>query len=480
MIIQLNSKPMTITTKPKQTVLLLLLGLFFLCIRPDFTSAQEGPDIFLSVPMGYPAVYAKDSPEDAYVGQLACFMQIAARVQLVRSAKAMDKISELFIEAANLEPDPCAREYLNAMSVQVKWNSFAPLSPPWTELEQNKAEILFFPQTQEKTGPVDSVIYVNDHAETFKYREYTKRYLLMQNNLPYSTRPSVPVSGFAPQLKLADLVYSSFPFTTSLVYPGPEAFYSAEYNTFKVVIFKNMVEAYVECILTPIAAKIIDAPVPQPVDAGSYLAILVLHKITHQLGPVLEVKTMTTATTAPNMQTKDKATEPTRGKRGEKPKQKLVLASEFIGPLFPVAEELKTQVLAIHNVSLLMDEGLISQAEQTSIYTAYVVGLVDKIRREPFGEAGKAEVIQFNYLMKSGVIGFSLTSQKLFIQAALFPITIKALAKRVLDTYSYPSIIIKEYGQLGPELNMLINHLHDIPYTFQLDWQLQRMRTKQK
>ena len=90
-----------------------------------------------------------------------------------------------------------------------------------------------------------------------KYNEYTKRFNRMQDNLPYSQKPQITYTARSPKIKIANLVYSSADYKKSLVYPGRNVYYTPDSGGFKIVIFKNMLEAITAFILKPIAQKVL-------------------------------------------------------------------------------------------------------------------------------------------------------------------------------------------------------------------------------
>jgi hypothetical protein len=450
-----------------------------------------------------------------------------------------EKIAALLNQAAAIEADDCHKRYLNELAKGVHEDTFSTVVPEWFNLEKNKSEIVFLPNKKHLKRQLflklyvpidwsrinfpglepaqqyrlkglqpdddaeykifDTVVYMNDEEQTWRFEEFTGRFDKMQNNLPSRKKPKVTYTARAPSIKIARLVYSSMPNMVCLVYPTPQMFQLyqdyPQHQTFKIVIFKNLIDAYVECMLKPIAKKILvdttvyvetgtDAGkrkkdkgtavtakpslVPVSVDGDSYLSILVLHKIAHHMGPIFSLRpkigkssTGKTTTASPTNQ-----------------EMVLYLYSDLMGPSFFTAEELKCRAVALHQIPLLIEEGLIPGKKQAAIYATYLVSLVERLRKDP-GSTNpliRADIVQFNYLLKKGAIFFNINSKKLSVQLPLFQSGIEELAKITLERSSTFFQVLQEHGQLTPELTEIVNNLEDIP--IKKEFQLERWNDK--
>lgn len=426
--------------------------------------------------------------------QLSYFMEITESIDILNqidwfkpyNRKLKEKISRLLKGAAAIEPDQCHKKYLNALSKWVLEDTFHSLDPEWFDLEENKIEIifagaenhiqqelllkLFFPidwetfnfenaDPQERlaslsaSGTVsnkifDTFIYTNDFEETRVVEQYIKLFNKMLDNLPPYTAPKVPYTQKAPPIKIARLVYSSLPQGFSLVYPDPQVFYRS--GRFKIVIFKNIIESYVQCILKPIAGKIFSDNRQMHVDTESYLSNLVMHKISHHIGPVFALRAKSYKVNT------------------AKKEKELKFISEILGYLSIVIEELKARVIGLHNTSVLIEEGLIPREKENDIYAAYLVSLVDRLRKKP---RSQAENVQFNYLLKKGGIVYNINTGKLSIQPGNFVNVVKELTEKVLKNYTSPYSFINRYKEPGPELQAILDNLEEIPVKtdFQFD-----------
>lgn len=469
--------------------------------------------------------------------QLNYFLEIAGIVETINQTsffkpfnkESKEKISDLLIKAAEIEPDECYKKYLLSLSYEVLNDRFYSPVPEWFHLEENKTEIVFLhdevhmqrelwlksflssfpidwehfnfqdlapfgaaPATGASTVPhkiFDTFIFVNDIEETQRFEEYIKRFDKLDSHVPYQTREKVvPYTADIPPIKITHLVYSSLPGRVSFVYPGREEFYHQ--GRFKIIIFKNLIDAYVECILKPLSEKLLSEHHLKSVeiDSASYLSNLVMHKLSHHMGPVFLLQ--------PGQKEKDKMAGDTtggmKGMKGEesdkerletreiwsqkqkadqeaqKEEMELKLIAETLGDTFWIIEEIKASVIAIYNTSVLIEERLIPRENEMNIYATYLVSLVDKLRKDPTNPLRAAYAVQLNYLLRNGAVNFNINTKKLSIDLSLFPKVMETLVGIVIRYYQSPYQVIRG-GGITQELQAILENLKEFPKNVNID-----------
>jgi hypothetical protein len=469
--------------------------------------------------------------------QLNYFLEIAGIVETINQTnffkpfnkKSKEKISDLLIKAADIEPDECYKKYLLALSFEVLNDRFHSPVPEWFHLEENKTEIVFLhdqvhmrrelwvklflssfpidwehinfqdlppfvagPATPASTGPhkiFDTFIFVNDIEETQRFEEYIKRFDKLDSHVPYQTREKVVhYTADIPPIKVARLVYSSLPGRVSFVYPDREEFYHQ--GRFKIIIFKNLIDAYAACILKPLSEKVLaDHHLKSvEIDSASYLSNLVMHKLSHHMGPVFLLQ--------PGQKEKDKmARDKTGGMKGmkggesdrerfetreiwsqkqktgqadKKEEMELKLIAETLGDTFWVIEEIKASVIAIYNTSVLIEERLIPSENEMNIYATYLVSLVDKLRKDPTNPLRAAYAFQLNYLLRNGAVSFNINTKRLSIDLSLFPGVLETLAGIVIRSYQSPYQVIRG-GGITQELQSILENVKEFPTDVNID-----------
>src|SRR4029077_9967595 len=137
----------------------------------------------------------------------------------------------------------------------------------------------------------------------------------------------------------------------------------------KKIFFKNFMDARVNEIILPLARRIMRPDQAAQASADGYLAMVMMHEISHGLGP---------------------AYSRIAGKQ--------VDIREAIGPAFPGLEEAKADVVGMFALKWLVDHGALPKARLEEYYASYVAGIFRTVR---FGIAeahGQAEMMEFNYL----------------------------------------------------------------------------------
>jgi hypothetical protein len=459
--------------------------------------------------------------------QLEYFLEIAGSVETMNQTnffkpydkESKEKISGLLIQAAEIEADECHKKYLLSLSYEVLNDRFYSRVPDWFNLEENKTEIVFLPDELHKQRELwlklffrsfilfhptpaasaalaskvphkifDTFIWVNDKEETQRFEEYIQRFDKLDRHVPYQARERVvPYTTKIPPIKVTHLVYSSLPGWVSIVYPAPEVFYRQ--GRYKIVIFKNLIDAYVKCILKPLSENILSDHQLKSIeiDSAFYLSNLVMQKLSYHMGPMFLLqagdkkmvekdKNITYGMKGMKGGESDRDRLGSRevwsqrqkaGQEDKKEEMELKLISDTLGDSFWIVEEIKAGVLAIYNTSVLIDEGLISREDEMNIYATYLVSLLDKLRKDPTNPLNTAYSFQLNYLLRNGAVSFNINTKRLSIDLALFPGVMGTLADIVIKNYQNPSPLLR--GGLMPELQAILNNLKEIPADVNID-----------
>jgi hypothetical protein len=170
----------------------------------------------------------------------------------------------------------------------------------------------------------------------------------------------------------------------------------------KKIFFKNFMDARVNNVILPIAGKMLSAEQTKDVSGEGYLTGVILHEISHGLGP---------------------AYAQVDGKQ--------VAINEAIGPAYSGLEEAKADVTGIFLAKWLVDQKLIPAAELNGIYASYVAGIFRTLR---FGTAeahGRAELMEFNVLLEHNAISQGADG-RFAIDYAAMPAAIAALDTKLL------------------------------------------------
>jgi hypothetical protein len=133
-----------------------------------------------------------------------------------------------------------------------------------------------------------------------------------------------------------------------------------------------------------------------------YLAVVVMHEMSHGLGP---------------------AYARVNGKQAD--------IRESMGPIYSGLEEAKADIVGLYGLDWLMNKGVLPKSRARDYYASHVAGIFRTVR---FGTAeahAKAEMMEFNYFVEQGAITRD-ASGRYAIDFAKFPVAVASLAKELL------------------------------------------------
>lgn len=448
------------------------------------------------------------------------------------------KIARWLTSASEIETQDCHKKYLQELSGTIReLGRFSVDLPPWVSVEQNPAEIVF-PRADRYSAAIwvlqtffnlptgihywgkgnffDAFVYVNNPDDTLKFKEYTAVFSLMQDHL-YAlsvlsrSRQEISYSPVAPTFKISQLVFSSQPEIrgVTLVYPDIDDAVQDTTNgkykiegedDFKIVVFKNLVEAYFEGVFKPISACVLTGEQVWTLDSDVYLSNLIMRRIALHLGPVFVIvpKGQDSAGGAGGAGEKKQQKQVQKGKI----EMELKTIPEILGNLFPVVEAVKSQAVAVYSTPVLINNGLLPDDKAKTVYLTYLVTLIDRLRNTPremiaTQQTGKknweellgdpnnenylADLIQFNYLLGKESILLNIGNRTLDIDRAKFETAIGELTGEVVRLMTYPNYdsarwFIEKNSAVPPQLSEILKSVEGIPS--QVKFQLEKPKVK--
>ena len=139
----------------------------------------------------------------------------------------------------------------------------------------------------------------------------------------------------------------------------------------KKIFFKNFMDARVNFVILPIAQKLMQPAQAAKASGEGYLAGTLLHEICHGLGPAFS-------------------------RQGGKQ----VDIREAIGPAYSGLEEAKADVVGMFGLKWLVDHKALPADRLEEYYASYVAGLFRTLRFGTGEAHGRAEMMEFNYLLR--------------------------------------------------------------------------------
>lgn len=206
----------------------------------------------------------------------------------------------------------------------------------------------------------------------------------------------------------------------------------------KKIFFKNFMDARVNVVILPLARKILRPSDAAKASAGGYLADVMMHEISHGIGPAFARKD---------------------GKQ--------VDIREAIGPLYSGLEEAKADVTGMFGLQWLLDHGALPKDRTEEFYASYVAGVFRTLRFGTGEAHGRAQMMEFNYLSEQGAITRD-AGGVYAIDYAKMPAALASLAKELLEIEATGDRArgeawFRKYGEMPADLREALARTRDIP-----------------
>lgn len=361
-------------------------------------------------------------------------------------AEFLKPMSKALGEAAALSPDPAFANFLRLRAAALLSDDYYQSDLAWLDLKDPKFDVIFAPYETYldgllgvKTSYGASILVRND-AETRKLAVYQKYVPDIQDALPVDAadRPSkrghlTPMEVMDAPYRAGDLLYGYQAVADNL--PNDPRVHQEKGS--KKIFFKNFMDARVNFVILPVAKKLMEPAQSAKASAEGYMAGTLLHEIAHELGPVFAHA---------------------NGKQ--------VDIRDAIGPAFSGLEEAKADVVGIFGLKWLVDHNAMPKERLEEYYASYVAGIFRTLRFGAGEAHGRAETMEFNYLLENHVL--TVAGGRYKIDYSRMPEAIARLARELLQMEATGDRARTEgwfnkYGKIPAELTGALAAAKDIP-----------------
>ncbi len=170
----------------------------------------------------------------------------------------------------------------------------------------------------------------------------------------------------------------------------------------KKIFFKNFMDARVNYVVLPLAKYLMPAPQAGRASGEGYLAAVVLHEISHGLGPAFA-----------------------------RVNGKQTPITEALGPVYSALEEAKADMVGMFGLQWLMDHGALPKNRAEEYYASYVAGIFRTLRYGTAEAHGRAEMMEFNFLLEQKAIVRS--GGKYAVDYTRIPAAMAQVSKELLE-----------------------------------------------
>jgi len=347
----------------------------------------------------------------------------------------LDPAAKSLREAADLSDDKDFAQFLRLRADALLSDDYYPSDLKWLDLKNPKIDVIFAPYETYLDDALgvktsyEAAILIRNEPESAKLALYQKYVPDIQDALPLAAADKPSKRGQPTPMEVVDA-----PFRTGDLLHGYQAVADNLPNDPRIhdtkgtkkIFFKNFMDARVNNVVLPLAKYLMPETQAAQASGEGYLAAVVLHEISHGLGP---------------------AYSRVNGKQ--------VPITEAIGPVYSSLEEAKADVVGMYGLAWLMDHGALPKNRAQEYYSSYVAGIFRSVRYGVAEAHGRAEMMEFNYLVEQK--GVNRVADKYEVDFSKMPAAIASLSKELLTIEatgdrSRAEAWFNRYDKMPPEL----------------------------
>jgi hypothetical protein len=358
----------------------------------------------------------------------------------------LEPMAQALRDAAALSADPAFANFLRQRADALLADDYYASDLAWLDLKDPRFDVIFGPYDTYlddllavKSSYSGSVLIRNEE-ESRKLALYQRFVPEIQEALPLNPadRPSkrgqpAPMEVMDAPYRAGDLRHGYQAVADDL----PDDPRIVEKKGTKRIFFKNFMDARVRYVILPIAEKLIAPAQAAQASAEGYLACTVMHEISHGLGPAYARK---------------------NGKQ--------VDINEVIGPAYAALEEAKADVTGMFGLAWLVDHNALPRKRIEEYYASYVAGIFRTIRFGTGEAHGRAEMMEFNYLVENQAL--SHAAGRYTIDYARLPAVLAQLNKELLiieasGDRARAEALFAKYDKMPVELTTALAAVQGVP-----------------
>ena len=375
-------------------------------------------------------------------------------------ADLLGEAAALLTEAADILVDPSNRElikssdytslatYLRSRAAAFASNDYFQSDMDWMDVRDNIIDVTIGPYEVYEDGlngykaAFEAFIAVRHPSDSAALADLKGFLPGMERNLPVADEYKNMNRGTDSPISVVDVVFvggDSKAGVQTIAFNLPNDERVREAKGSKKVMLKNISRAKYDQILVPIANEVLNLTQLGSVNFDSYFTNVLMHELAHGLGPGKIVKDGRETTVSRELKT-----------------------------LYTPLEEAKADIMGLYNKAYLVEQGYIDADELKRSYICFLPGFFRAIRFGTHEAHGKANLIEYNYLMEKGAITLAPESDRYFVHTDKMPAAVRELTKELtmiqaLGDYAQAEAFLEKYGQVPPELERQLEKLRDIP-----------------
>jgi hypothetical protein len=386
----------------------------------------------------------------------------------------LDRAAALLKEAADILTDPAntakfsqgvdyttLATYLRSRADAFASNDYFQSDMDWMDVKNNVIDVTIGPyETYEDKlngykAAFETFIAIRHPADSERLASIKSYLQLLENSLPISQEHKNPNRGSESPISVVDLVLSAGDTragvqTVAFNLPNDERVREAKGS--KKVLLKNVSQAKYEKILVPIAQAVLDPTQLEYVDFDAYFTNTLMHEMAHGLGPGTIRRPDGSETTV----------------------------SRELKELYAPLEEAKADITGLYCQKILVNKGFFPPETDARGYVSFLPGFFRAIRFGATAAHGKANMIEFNFMLEQGAITLDPTSDRFRVNLTKMPSAVETLTNRLLmiqalGDYNQAAAFIAKYGETTPDVQRMLDRLKDIPVDIEPNYSAEKL-----
>ncbi|MBV8202570.1 MAG: Zn-dependent hydrolase [Acidobacteria bacterium] len=411
-------------------------------LYPEGATRQQIEAYVAAHPAARKAIYDEHAVIRLQGAQLVAVpYHVAYHEYLVRAARALR-------EAAALSGEPAFADFLRLRAAALLDDDYYRSDLAWLDLVNPKFDVIFAPYEvylDDLLGVKTSygaAVLVRNEAESAKLAVFQKYVPDLQDALPLRAEDRPSKHG-----RVAPMEVMDSPFRAGDLRHGYQAVADNLPNDPRVherkgskrIFFKNFMDARVRDVILPVAKRLMRVDQAAKASAGGYLAVVMMHEISHGLGPAFA-----------------------------RVGGKQVDIRAAIGPVYSGLEEAKADVTGMYGLAFLMAHGALPGERREEYYSSYVAGIFRTVRFGTGEAHGRAEMMELNFLVEQGAIARDPRSGRYVIDFAKIPAALSTLTRELLQIEATGNrrraeVWFARYGAMPAELKSALAAAADVP-----------------
>jgi hypothetical protein len=360
------------------------------------------------------------------------------------------KLSELLSGAADVEPHPSFRAFLEQRAKDLLTDDYYRSETMWVGLEHNPLDFVVGPYEvyeDELLGlkaSYEAVLFEPDREATDRFQQAQQELVRLCRDVEGELGRKLSIQDSRVKLSIANLVYAGGEARggiPAIAFSLPNDERVIEEVGSRQVILKNVVEAKFNLVAYKLANELLAEPVDQDVAFRNFFEHTVFHEISHSLGPQRIVVNGQPST-----------------------------VNRSLKQLHSVLEEAKADALgACFALTAVPD------LDDRLFLNSFTGNFVRSIRFGLEQAHGGANAIQFNYLLEQQAFRVDDTTGRISTDEARTREAVFKLAATILDIqergdFKSASAFVKKFCRTTPELATLLKRVEDFPIDIRIDF----------